>query len=36
MQTLFDYGCKRGLGGKKWQKYPPGYKKGFYGEMPKK
>jgi hypothetical protein len=36
MQALFDYGYKQGLGGKEWQKYPPGYKRGFDGEMPKK
>jgi hypothetical protein len=27
MQALFDYGYKQGLGGKEWQKYPPGYKR---------
>ena len=29
MQALFEYGYKQGLGGKEWQKYPPGYKRGF-------
>jgi hypothetical protein len=36
MQALFDYGYKQGLGGKEWQKYPPGYKRGFDQELPKK
>lgn len=36
MQALFDYGYKQGLGGKEWQKYPPGYKRGFDMELPKK
>lgn len=36
MQALFDYGYKQGLGGKEWQKYPPGYKRGFDEELPKK
>jgi hypothetical protein len=36
MQALFDYGYKQGLSGKEWQKYPPGYKRGFDGELPKK
>jgi len=36
MQALFDYGYKQGLAGKEWQKYPPGYKQGFNGELPKK
>jgi Patatin-like phospholipase len=36
MQALFDYGYKQGLGGKEWQKYPPGYKQGFDVELPKK
>jgi predicted patatin/cPLA2 family phospholipase len=36
MQALFDYGYQQGLGGKEWQKYPPGYKQGFNGELPKK
>jgi predicted patatin/cPLA2 family phospholipase len=36
MQALFEYGYKQGLGGKEWQKYPPGYKKGFDGDLPKK
>jgi hypothetical protein len=29
MQALFEYGYKQGLGGKEWQKYSPGYKRGF-------
>jgi predicted acylesterase/phospholipase RssA len=29
MQALFDYGYKQGLDGKEWQKYPPGFKRGF-------
>ena len=29
MQALFEYGYKQGLSGKEWQKYPPGYKRGF-------
>lgn len=29
MQALFDYGYKQGLEGKEWQKYPPGFKRGF-------
>lgn len=36
MQALFDYGYQQGLGGKEWQKYPPGYKRGFDEELPKK
>lgn len=36
MQALFEYGYKQGLGGKEWQKYPPGYKKGFGEDLPKK
>jgi len=36
MQALFDYGYKQGLGGKEWQKYPPGFRRGFDGELPKK
>lgn len=36
MQALFDYGYKQGLSGKEWQKYPPGYKRGFDENMPKK
>ncbi len=36
MQALFDYGYKQGLGGKEWQKYPPGYKRGFDENLPKK
>ena len=36
MQALFEYGYKQGLSGKEWQKYPPGYKRGFDGELPKK
>jgi predicted acylesterase/phospholipase RssA len=36
MQALFDYGYKQGLSGKEWQKYPPGYKRGFDEELPKK
>lgn len=36
MQALFEYGYKQGLGGKEWQKYPPGYKKGFDTDLPKK
>jgi predicted patatin/cPLA2 family phospholipase len=36
MQALFEYGYKQGLGGKEWQKYPPGYKKGFDDDLPKK
>jgi hypothetical protein len=36
MQALFDYGSKQGLAGKGWQKYPPGYKRGFNEEVPKK
>jgi hypothetical protein len=36
MQALFEYGYKQGLGGKEWQKYPPGYKRGFDEELPKK
>ena len=36
MQALFDYGYQQGLAGKEWQKYPPGYKQGFNGELPKK
>jgi predicted acylesterase/phospholipase RssA len=36
MQALFEYGYKQGLAGKEWQKYPPGYKRGFDGELPKK
>jgi predicted acylesterase/phospholipase RssA len=29
MQALFDYGYKQGLEGKEWQKYPPGFNRGF-------
>jgi predicted acylesterase/phospholipase RssA len=29
MQALFDYGYKQGLDGKEWQKYPPGFNRGF-------
>lgn len=36
MQALFEYGYKQGLGGKEWQKYPPGYKKGFDTNLPEK
>ena len=36
MKALFEYGYQQGLGGKEWQKYPPGYKRGFDEEMPKK
>ena len=36
MQALFDYGYKQGLGGKEWQKYPPGYRRGMDEEVPKK
>lgn len=36
MQALFDYGYKEGFGGKEWQKYPPGFRRGFDGELPKK
>ncbi len=36
MQALFEYGYKQGLGGKEWQKYPPGYKRGFDENLPKK
>ena len=36
MQALFEYGYKQGLSGKEWQKYPPGYKRGFDEDMPKK
>ncbi|MBU3622091.1 patatin-like phospholipase family protein [Polynucleobacter sp. CS-Odin-A6] len=36
MQALFEYGYKQGLSGKEWQKYPPGYKKGFDEDLPKK
>ncbi|WP_254598345.1 patatin-like phospholipase family protein [Polynucleobacter arcticus] len=36
MQALFEYGYKQGLGGKEWQKYPPGYRRGFDEEVPKK
>ena len=36
MQALFDYGYQQGLSGKEWQKYPPGYKRGFDETLPKK
>jgi len=36
MKALFEYGYQQGLGGKEWQKYPPGYKRGFDEELPKK
>jgi predicted acylesterase/phospholipase RssA len=36
MQALFEYGYKEGLGGKEWQKYPPGFKRGFDENLPKK
>ena len=36
MQALFEYGYKQGLSGKEWQKYPPGYKKGFDAGLPEK
>ena len=36
MQALFDYGYQQGLSGKEWQKYPPGYKRGFDENLPKK
>lgn len=36
MQALFDYGYQRGLQGNEWQKYPPGYKRGFDENLPKK
>jgi len=36
MKALFEYGYQQGLGGKEWQKYPPGYKRGFDENLPKK
>jgi predicted acylesterase/phospholipase RssA len=36
MKALFEYGYQQGLGGKEWQKYPPGYKRGFDESLPKK
>lgn len=36
MQALFAYGYQRGLSGNEWQKYPPGYKRGFDENLPKK
>jgi hypothetical protein len=36
MQALFEYGYQQGLGGKEWQKFPPGYKRGFDENLPKK
>lgn len=36
MQALFEYGYQQGLSGKEWQKYPPGYKRGFDENLPKK
>lgn len=36
MQALFEYGYQEGLGGKEWQKFPPGYKRGFDENLPKK
>jgi hypothetical protein len=36
MQALFEYGYKQGISGKEWQKHPPGYKRGFDEELPKK
>ncbi|MDO8714131.1 MAG: patatin-like phospholipase family protein [Polynucleobacter sp.] len=36
MKALFEYGYQQGLSGKEWQKYPPGYKRGFDEELPKK
>ncbi len=36
MQALFEYGYQQGLSGKEWQKYPPGYKRGFDETLPKK
>jgi nitrogen regulatory protein PII-like uncharacterized protein len=33
---FFAYGYQRGLSGKEWQKYPPGYKQGFDADLPKK
>ena len=36
MKALFNYGYEKGLGGKEWQRYPPGYKRGFDDVEPKK
>jgi hypothetical protein len=35
MRALFQYGYARGIEGKEWQRYPPGYKSSYTEEAPK-